>query len=220
MIRRFLDKVDDSNVIRVYLATLGLGTAYGMAISVIAVFLTAHGYSETDIGSLAAWFAAGIMVTAIASGHLVGRFSAKLVLVAALFIYAATVALFPFAPSYGAIAALRFFDGAASVLVWVASETILVARAKREIKAFVTSLYGMSIAVGYGAGSLSAFLAAKVLPSERVFLVAGALSVVTGLYVLSSWIAGPTRIARSRATAKTPSSEQPTARPSLPRSAP
>src|SRR5882672_8825631 len=184
MIKALKDKIGDPNVIRIYLATLGLGTAYGMAISVIAVFLTARGYKETDIGSLAAWFAAGIMATAIASGWLVGKFSAKVVLVAALFTYATTVALFPFAPSYGAIAALRFFDGAASVCVWVSSETILVARARREIKAFVTSIYGMSIAIGYGAGSITAFLAAKVLPNERVFLVAGAISVLTGIFVL------------------------------------
>jgi MFS family permease len=178
-----LKKIDDPNVIRIYLATLGLGTAYGMAISVISVFLTARGYTETNIGTLAAWFAAGIMLTAVASGNLVGRFGAKAVLVTALVIYATTVALFPFAPSYAAIAGLRFFDGAASVLVWVSSETILVARARREIKAFVTSIYGMSIAVGYGVGSLGAYLAAQVLPNERVFLVAGALSILTALFV-------------------------------------
>jgi len=179
-----LKKINDPNVIRIYLATLGLGTAYGMAISVIAVFLTARGYKETDIGSLAAWFAAGIMITAVASGSLVGKFGAKPVLTAALLTYAVTVTLFPFAPSYGAIAALRVVDGAASVLVWVSSETILVARAKREIKAYVTSIYGMSIAVGYGIGSLTAFLAAKVLPNERVFWLSGAISVLTGLFVL------------------------------------
>lgn len=180
-----LKRINDSNVISIYLATLGLGTAYGMAISVIAVFLTAKGYAKTDIGSLASWFAAGIMITAIASGTLVGKFGAKRVLVAGLFIYASTVALFPFAPSYGAIAALRMVDGGASVLVWVSSETILVARARREIKAFVTSIYGMSIAVGYGVGSLSAYAAAQVLPNERVFLVAGAISVLTGLFTLA-----------------------------------
>jgi MFS family permease len=176
-------QVDDPNVIRIYRATLGLGTAYGMAISVIAVFLAQRGYVETDIGSLAAWFASGIMVTAIASGHLVGQFGAKRVLVAALFTYAATVTLFPFAPSYAAIAGLRFFDGAASVCVWVASETILLARAKRSIKAFITSLYAMSIAVGYGAGSGIAYLAANALPMERVFLLSGAITVGTAAYV-------------------------------------
>jgi MFS family permease len=179
-------KVNDPNVIRIYLATLGLGTAYGMAISVIAVYLTTRGYKETDIGSLAAWFAAGIMLTAVASGWLVGKFGAKRLLVAALFTYATTVALFPLAPNYAAIAGLRVLDGAASVLVWVSSETILVARARREIKAFVTSIYGMSIAIGYGLGSYSAYRAAQILPNERVFFVAGAISVLTGLFVLFS----------------------------------
>jgi predicted MFS family arabinose efflux permease len=184
MIQALKNKINDPNVIRVYLATLGLGTAYGMAISVIAVFLDARGYKEVQIGSLAAWFAAGIMVTAIASGYLVSKLSAKVVLVGALFTYATTVALFPFAPGYGAIAALRFFDGAASVCVWVASETILLARARRSIKAFITSIYAMSIAVGYGAGSGIAYLAADVLPNERIFLVAGGLTIVTALFVL------------------------------------
>ena len=55
MIKALKDKIGDPNITRIYLATLGLGTAYGMAISVIAVFLTARGYQETDIGSLAAW---------------------------------------------------------------------------------------------------------------------------------------------------------------------
>lgn len=183
MLKALYQKVNDPNVFRIYLTTLGLGAAYGMAISVIAVFLDQRGYKETQIGTLAAWFAAGIMVTAIASGQLVSRFGAKRVLVAALFTYAATVALFPFAPGYATIAGLRFFDGAASVCVWVASETILLARAQRSIKAFITSIYAMSIAVGYGAGSGAAFLAADVLPNERIFLVSGAITVVTALFV-------------------------------------
>jgi len=184
MLKALHAKIDDPNVIRVYVATLGLGTAYGMAISVISVFLNERGYSETNIGSLAAWFAAGIMAMAIASDSLVKRFSAKAVLVAALFTYATTVLLFPFAPNYAAISALRFVDGAASVCVWVASETILLARAQRAIKAFITSIYAMSIAVGYGAGSGLAYLAADVLPSARTFLVASAITVVTALFVL------------------------------------
>jgi predicted MFS family arabinose efflux permease len=184
MLKALRDKIDDPNVIRVYVATLGLGTAYGMAISVISVFLSERGYTETDIGSLAAWFAAGIMAMAIASDFLVKRFSAKVVLVAALFTYATTVALFPFAPNYSAMGALRFVDGAASVCVWVASETILLARAQRAIKAFITSIYAMSIAVGYGAGSGMAYLAADILPSARTFLLASAIALLTAIFVL------------------------------------
>lgn len=177
-------KIGDANVIRIYLSTLGLGTAYGMAISVIPMFLTEHRYTETDIGSLAAWFAAGIMVTAIASGYLVSKLSAKVVLVIALVTYTATVTLFPFAPSYEAIAVLRFFDGAASVCVWVASETILLARARRAIKAFVTSLYAMSIAVGYILGSLIATGVAALIPIGQTFVLAGVLALLTAVYVM------------------------------------
>ncbi len=183
MLKALRDKINDPNVVRIYLSTLGLGAAYGMAISVIAVFLDHRGYKETQIGWLAAWFASGIMATAILSGYLVSKLSAKVVLVGALFTYATTVTLFPFAPNFGAIAALRFFDGAASVCVWVASETILLARAPRSIKAFITSIYAMSIAVGYGVGSLSAYFAANVLPNERIFLVSGAITIVTALFV-------------------------------------
>jgi MFS family permease len=104
------------------------------------------------------------------------------VLVVALVTYAACVTLFPFAPGYGAIAALRFLDGAASVCVWVASETILLARAQRKIKAFVTSLYAMSIAIGYITGPVLAFVAAPILPIERIFLVAGGLALLTALF--------------------------------------
>lgn len=184
MLKSLHQKINDPNVVRIYLTTLGLGAAYGMAISVIAVFLDQRGYRETQIGWLAAWFASGIMVTAMLSGYLVSKLSAKVVLVFALFTYAATVTLFPYAPSFAAIAALRFFDGAASVCVWVASETILLARAKRSIKAFITSIYAMSIAIGYGAGSVAAFLAADTLSNERVFLLSGAITVLTALYVL------------------------------------
>lgn len=184
MLKALHAKIDDPNVIRVYVATLGLGTAYGMAISVISVFLNERGFSETDIGSLAAWFAGGIMAMAIASDYLVKKFSAKVVLVGALFTYATTVALFPFAPGYATMGALRFVDGAASVCVWVASETILLARARRAIKAFITSIYAMSIAVGYGAGSGMAYLAADVLPSARTFLVASAITIVTAIFTL------------------------------------
>ncbi|HYQ17297.1 MAG TPA: MFS transporter, partial [Polyangiaceae bacterium] len=84
MLQALAKKINDPNVIRIYLTTLGLGTAYGMAISVIAVFLDDHGYKETQIGWLAAWFASGIMVTAVLSGSLVSRLGAKRVLVGAL----------------------------------------------------------------------------------------------------------------------------------------
>ena len=180
-------KVDDANVIRIYLATLGLGTAYGMAISVIAVFLTARGYHEADIR-----YAGGL----VRRRHHDDPRSRRAKSVEA----AGRQGGAGDRPTYvrhdgrafSVRAELRLDYSTAilrrrSLSIGVVSvETILVARARREIKAYVTSVYGMSIAVGYGAGSLGAFLAAKVLPNERVFTaVAGALSaLLTGLFAL------------------------------------
>ena len=129
LVRGFALRVPDKNVWRIYRVTFALGMAYGTAISVIALFLDAHGFEKLAIGKLAAWFAAGIVVFSLPMGPLVRRFSAKYVLAASLAGYAAAVTAFPFMRSFWAIAALRFFDGACSVGVWVSSETILLSRA-------------------------------------------------------------------------------------------
>src|ERR1700712_1890686 len=76
-LRSFALRVPDANVWRIYRVTLALGVAYGTAISVIALFLDAHGFGKLAIGKLAAWFAAGIVAFSLPMGPLVRRFSAK-----------------------------------------------------------------------------------------------------------------------------------------------
>src|ERR1041384_7563870 len=118
------DRIRDPNIWRVYLATFVLGVAYGLAVSIISVFLDARGFEKEAIGSLAAWFAAGIVALSLPAGALIRRFSGKTVLVCALSGYAASVSVFPFLGTYWAIAAVRFLDGACSVGIWVSCETI------------------------------------------------------------------------------------------------
>lgn len=180
------DRISDPNIFRIYAATFGLGLAYGMAISLIGLFLNGRGFSEETIGQLAAWFAAGIMLLALPMGALIQRFSAKTTLVCSLAGYAVTVSIFPYLDSYASIAAVRLIDGACSVGVWVSSETILLARAGRKHKAFVTSLYAMTIGLGYVGGPLSARALSTVAPFSVAFVVAGALAVLVSIYVLVS----------------------------------
>jgi MFS family permease len=177
------DKIRDPNILRVYVATLLLGIAYGMALSRISLLLGARGFDEGAIGTLGAWFAGGILALSLPMGHLIQRFSAKRTLVAALAGYAVTVTVFPFLPSYGAIAAVRVIDGACSVGVWVSSETILLARSNRDNKAFVTSLYTNTMAIGYILGPLTAFALVKVAPESAIFVIAGVLSLASSAYV-------------------------------------
>ena len=182
MFRDMKERIGDPNIVRVYVTTLALGVAYGIAIAVISVHLDQRGFGKAAIGELAAAFALGIVALSLPVGWLIRRFSAKAVLAASLFGYAVTVGVFPLLHDYWPIAFVRFFDGACSVGIWVSSETILVARARREHKAYVTSLYAIAIAVGYVAGPALAFLFASKLPLELAFAVSSVLSLLAGVY--------------------------------------
>ena len=182
MLRELRERVSDPNITRVYLTTFALGVAYGMAISVLAVHLNRRGFGKEAIGELAAAFALGIVALSLPMGALIRRFSAKTVLAASLFGYAVTVGVFPLLHSYGAIAFVRFFDGACSVGVWVSSETILLARARREHKAYVTSIYAIAIAVGYIAGPVVARLCTSFLPLELAFVTSSVIALAASAY--------------------------------------
>ena len=179
----FIERVPDPNMWRVYGITLALGTAYGMAISVLGNFLTERGFKATDIGKLAAWFAAGIVIFSLPMGPLARRFSNKRLLALSLAGYAAAITLFPFLHSFAAIAALRFFDGACSVGVWVNSESILLSRSGKGNKAFATSLYAIAVGCGYVLGPALAWLF-SAFPIQFIYIAAGAISICISAYVL------------------------------------
>ncbi|HEX6765525.1 MAG TPA: MFS transporter [Polyangiaceae bacterium] len=182
VLREIRERVSDANIYRVYATTFALGVAYGMAISVLAVHLDRRGFSKESIGELAAAFAFGIVALSLPMGALIRRFSAKTVLSTSLFGYALTVGVFPLLHSFAAIALVRFFDGACSVGVWVSSETILLARARREHKAYVTSLYAIAIAVGYIVGPVVARLATAFVPLELAFFMSSGIAIAAGAY--------------------------------------
>jgi predicted MFS family arabinose efflux permease len=178
-------RVRDPNIRLIYLAVFLLGTAYGMAIAVIALHLDARGFTKSDIGQLAAFFASGIVAMSLPVGVLLRRFSAKATLTASLLGYATTVGLFPVLHGYGAIAAARFLDGCFSVGIWVSCETILLMRADDDNKANVTSLYAMAIAIGYVVGPLAAKPIAQAFSIPTTFFVAASIAALSGVLVLT-----------------------------------
>ncbi|MDQ2642451.1 MAG: MFS transporter [Myxococcota bacterium] len=182
MLDRLRQRIPDPNVFRIYWATLALGIAYGIAISVLGVYLDERGFAKRDIGRLAAVFAFGIVAMSLPMGALIRRFSAKATLAAAFIGYSFTVSAFPLLDDFSTIAAVRFFDGACSVGVWVSSETILLQRARREHKAFVTSLYAIAVACGYIVGPLLASAWTSRLPLAHAFWLSGVIAFGAGLY--------------------------------------
>jgi predicted MFS family arabinose efflux permease len=176
-------RIADKNIWRIYLTTFVVGLAYGLAVSLTSLFLDDRGFDKLAIGSLAAWFASGIVVFSLPMGALIRRFSAKAVLVACLCGYAAAITAFGSLESYRAIALVRFVDGACSVGVWVSCETILLARSDKSNKAFVTSLYAIAIAVGYIVGPVLARGVVTLAPMQAAFGAAGLLAALSALYV-------------------------------------
>lgn len=171
-----LERIPDRNIWLVYAATFVLGLAYGDSIALTALHMDAIGFTKAQIGSLAAWFAGGIVAMSLPAGALVRRFSAKRTLVLCLLGYALTVAIFPFQATYGRVAAVRFVDGVCSVGIWVSCETILLSRSSLQNKAFVTSLYAMAIALGYAGGGAVARGLLLFTTMPWAFVVAGGLA--------------------------------------------
>lgn len=178
-----LFRIRDKNIWIVYGAILTLGVAYGIAISLIAHHLDERGFDKSQMGSLASWFALGIVVLSLPAGWVIRRVSAKSTLVACLAGYAATVSLFPTLHMYPVIALDRFLDGAFSVGIWVSCETVLLSRAEHGMKAYVTSFYAMAIAIGYVVGPLAARGIVRVWPMDKAFFVSGALAAFATLFV-------------------------------------
>jgi len=177
-------RIRDRNIFLIDAAIFQLGLAYGISISLVGLFLDARGMSKHDIGTLAVWFALGIVALSLPMGGLIRRFSARATLIACLAGYAATVTAFPFIPSFAGIAAVRFLDGAFSVGVWVSCETILLSRADDENKAFVTSLYAVSLALGYVLGPLAAKLVVGAITMQYAFVLSGVIASLAALMVL------------------------------------
>lgn len=184
-------RIADRNIWVIYAAILLLGVAYGVVIPVLSIHLDANHIPKIAMGGLASAFALGIITFAIPAGSLVARFGAKKTLLASLLGYAGCVTVFPFFDTIAALSVARFFDGAFSVCVWVAAETALLSRSDKTNKAFVMSLYAMSLAVGYVLGPILANGLVPFFGRSATFVAAGALAIGGAAVVLTQLSSAP-----------------------------
>lgn len=174
----------DAHLRVLFRSTLVFGIACGISLALSSLHLDAIGFSKENIGYLAIFFGAGVVLSALPAGVLIRRVSAKWTLVTSLFLYSTTVMAFPFLRSFESIAAIRFMDGVFSAGVWVGSETILLMRAEPGRKAYLTTLYAIWLSSGYVAGPLMAMGIVYVLPMYTAFLVSGVTAIGSGLFAL------------------------------------
>lgn len=185
-------KIDDPAIWVIYGMIALLGVAYGTSIAVLSVHMAAHGIAKTAMGGLATVFALGIITLSIPAGWLVRKAGAKVVLIVALGGYSLCVASFPYLDTLTQLSVARFFDGAFSVCIWVAAETALLARAKKEHRGLVMSLYAISLAIGYVIGPIISRLVVESRGTGIAFLVAGGLAIGAALVTFVG-LRGPSR---------------------------
>lgn len=195
-------KIDDPAIWVIYGAIVLLGVAYGTSIAVLAVHMAAHGIPKVAMGGLATVFALGIISLSIPAGWLVKKAGAKVVLLVALGGYSLCVASFPYLATLTQLSVARFFDGAFSVCIWVAAETALLARSKKEHRGLVMSLYAISLALGYVIGPIVSRLVVKSQGTAIAFLVAGGLAIAAGVVTLVGLRGGGTRASEENVGAK------------------
>jgi len=87
-----------------YRGTFLFGLACGISLALTSLFLDAAGYTKQDIGILALFFAAGLVLFALPVGAVIRRFSGKRTLTVMLIGYAFAVALFPYMRGFEAVA--------------------------------------------------------------------------------------------------------------------
>jgi MFS family permease len=178
------ERLGDRNLWAIYLPTLVLGTACGLAIASVGVYLDGLGFSKQEIGWLATAFASGVVAGAPLAGAMIQRTSAKAVLGAASALYAVAIGAFALLPPDGILfGCARFLDGVASAGVWVSGEVLLLARTRREHKGLGMSLYSLAVGLGYAIGPLLSEVLLGWMPLGATYLGSAALACTSALIV-------------------------------------
>ena len=178
------DRKVPTHLRRLYAATIPFGIGCGISLGITPTYLPKLGFNEQNIGTLSIFFAAGLVLFALPVGKLIRKFSAERIMCLSLLVYGITLIAFPWVKTYQGIGFVRFFDGMATIGVWVASETILLGHAPREHKAYLTTLYAIFLASGYVVGPFASMILklANATP-ELSFAIGGFVEFAASAFV-------------------------------------
>jgi MFS family permease len=135
----------------IILTVMIFGLSYGLSAPLIALKLTAAGFSELYVGVNAAMQAVGVFAVAPLLPMLCQRFSPKMLLALSLGATVVLLALFPFSPIETWFA-LRLCLGVFSEIIMVVSETWLNRSTVEQARAKTMALYVASLSLGFALG--------------------------------------------------------------------
>ncbi|MFO0661664.1 MAG: MFS transporter [Polyangiaceae bacterium] len=179
-----LRSIRDRNIWTIYAGVLLLSHSYGVAVSLTPLRFKELGFTKAEMGNVAVWYALGLVLFSLPMGALIRKFSAKTVLLVTLLGYTVAVGVFPLATTFPMVALIRFLDGAFSIGVWNSSETALLGRTDRDNKAFVMSLNGIAMALGYVVGPLIARVVVQFGPMWWAYVFSAVLGACSAALVI------------------------------------
>jgi MFS family permease len=166
------------------------GLTYSLSAPLIAVDLSARGYSGAFIGANAAMHAVGVLLIASFLPRIASSIGARQLTLAALAVSAVVLALFPFAPSVYWWFPLRVLLGIGSEGLFVMSETWTNELSTEGARGRTMALYTAALSLGMVCGpSVLSFIGA----GRNAYLVGAAISASAILFIILPWVVAPAR---------------------------
>lgn len=170
------------NSVMILLAITIFGLTYGLSAPLIALKLSAAGYSETLIGINAAMHAAGVLIIAPALPALCRRFSPQVLLITSLLVSTLLLIMFPLLPIASSFL-LRLLLGMASEVILVVTETWLNQQCVESNRAKMLATYTAMLSAGFALGP---FILTLQGSGDGAFITGAALSAIAALALVGS----------------------------------
>ncbi|QXC62352.1 MFS transporter [Aquihabitans sp. G128] len=146
------------------------------------------GLSNGALGAAIAAFPLGALLLGLTATALVGRFRSRRVAVVGILVLGAVLALVPFAPRWGLLAAVLFVAGGIDAVVDVAQNAHGLRVQRRYGRSIVNALHGLWSVGAVVGGLVGAALAGLEVPLPAHFIgaavVAGAIALVADRHLL------------------------------------
>jgi MFS family permease len=177
-------------------AATTFGLTYSLSAPLIAMSLTARGYSSLFIGINAGMHAVGVLLAAPLLPALAARFGARRLTVTALIAAGVLLFLFRVCPQVWLWFPLRMALGAAAEVLFVMSETWTNVLSDEASRGRTMAIYTAALSLGMVLGPA---LLAQIGVNNSAYVMGAAISICAAFFVLPPWILAPERSAPERA---------------------
>lgn len=172
----------------IYILSLASGvimTGFMMLLPLLPEYATGLGFNEFEIGLVVAAFSIGRVLFQFPIGVLSDRVGRRLIMSAALLLFAVTTAAYAMTTDVAAMIALRILQGFASSGFAVAAQSYVNDRTPSELRGLANGINSSAINIGVIAGPVLAATLSQAFTIQAPFWAGGALGMMCFLLSLA-----------------------------------